>query len=127
MNVIVCYSFTHTNMKVIHMAVIEINKDNFESEFLNSGLPVVMDFWGPQCGPCMAMMPKYHELADNPKYQGKVKFCSTDTSKNRRTAVNMKVMSLPAFVFYKDGKEAGRLTGNKATIESVRAKVEEIM
>ena len=114
-------------MKVIHMAVIEINKDNFESEFLNSGLPVVMDFWGPQCGPCMAMMPKYHELADNPKYQGKVKFCSTDTSKNRRTAVNMKVMSLPAFVFYKDGKEAARLIGNKATIESVRAKVEEIM
>ena len=109
------------------MAVIEINKDNFESEFLNSGLPVVMDFWGPQCGPCMAMMPKYHELADNPKYQGRVKFCSADTSKNRRAAVNMKVMSLPAFVFYKNGRETARLTGNKATIESVRAKVEEIM
>ena len=73
------------------------------------------------------MMPKFHELADNPKYQGKVKFCATDTSKNRRTAVTLKVMSLPAFVFYKDGKEAARLTGNKATIEAVRAKVDELM
>ena len=109
------------------MSVVEINKDNFELEFLKSGLPVVMDFWGPQCGSCMAMMPMYHELADNPKYQGRVKFCSADTSKNRRTAVSMKVMSLPAFVFYKDGKETARLIGNKATIESVRAKVEELM
>ncbi len=108
------------------MAVIEINKDNFESEFLNSRLPVVLDFWGPQCGPCMAMMPKYHELADSPKYQGRVKFCSADTSKNRRTAVNMKIMSLPAFVFYKDGIETARLIGNKATMESVTAKIDEL-
>lgn len=118
---------THTLiMKVINMAVIEINKDNFESEFLNSRLPVVLDFWGPQCGPCMAMMPKYHELADSPKYQGRVKFCSADTSKNRRTAVNMKIMSLPAFVFYKDGIETARLIGNKATMESVTAKIDEL-
>ena len=112
---------------MIQLSVIEISKDNFESEFIKSELPVVMDFWGPNCGPCMAMMPKYHELADNPKYQGRVKFCSTDTSKNRRTAVTLKVMSLPAFVFYKDGKETARLTGNKATIEAVMAKTEELM
>ena len=112
---------------MIQLAVIEINKDNFEAEFLKSSIPVVMDFWGPQCGPCMAMMPKYHELSDNPKYQGRVKFCSADTSKNRRTAVSMRVMSLPAFVVYKDGREAARLTGSKATIEAVRAAVDNLV
>ena len=109
------------------MSVIEISKENFEAEFLKSEVPAVMDVWGPNCGPCMAMMPKYHELADNPKYHGRVKFCSVDTSKNRRTAVTLKVMSLPAFVLYKDGKETARLSGSKASIEALRAKVEELM
>ena len=112
---------------MIRLAVIEISKDNFEAEFVKSDLPVVMDFWGPQCAPCLAMMPKFHDLADNPKYQGRVKFCSVDTSTNRRAAITLKVMSLPAFVFYRNGKEAARLTGNKTTIESIRAKADELI
>ena len=94
---------------------------------MKSELPVVVDFWGPNCGPCMAMMPKYHELAENPKYQGRIRFCAVDTSKNRRTAVNLRVMSLPTFVFYKGGKESARLSGNKATIEAISSKIEELM
>ena len=109
------------------MAVIEINKDNFEAECLNSGLPVVMDFWGPNCGPCMAMMPKYHELAENPKYAGKFKFCAADTSKNKRTAITLKVMSLPTFLFYKEGRETARLSGKNVSIEAVRGKIEELI
>ena len=105
----------------------EISKDNFESEFLNSELPAVMDFWGPNCEPCMTLMPKYHELADNPKYQGKFKFCEVDTSKNRRVAVSLRVMALPTFLFYKDGKESARISGNNTTIEAIAAKVEELL
>lgn len=109
------------------MSVVEISKENLEAEFLKSELPVVMDFWGPKCGPCMALMPKYHELADNPKYQGKFKFCSVDTSKNRRVAVTLRVMALPTFLFYKDGKEAARISGDDTTIEAIAAKVEELL
>ena len=109
------------------MPVVEINKDNLEAEFLKSELPVVMDFWGPNCGPCAVLMPKYHEMADNPKYAGRFKFCSLDTSKNRRAAITLKVMALPTFVFYKGGKEAARISGNRTTIEAVRAKVEELI
>jgi thioredoxin 1 len=36
---------------------VEVNKDNYEAEVLQSELPVMVDFWGPQCGPCMALMP----------------------------------------------------------------------
>ena len=109
------------------MSVMEISKDNLEAEFLNSKIPAVMDFWGPQCAPCITLMPKYHQLADNPKYQGKFKFCSVDTSKNRRVAVSLKVMALPTFLFYKDGKEAARISGNNTTIEEIAAKVEELL
>ena len=109
------------------LAVVEINKENFETEFLKSKLPVVMDFWGPNCGPCMALMPKYHELAENPKYDGKFKFCSVDTSKNRRVAITLKVIAQPTFLFYKEGKEVARISGNDTTIEAITAKVEELM
>ena len=97
--------------KVIQLAVIEINRDNLEAEFLKSELPAVMDFWGPGCGPCMAMMPKYHELADNPKYAGR----------------SLRVMSLPTFLFYKGGKEVARLSGKNTAIETITAKLEELI
>lgn len=111
------------------MAVTEITKENFEEECKNSPVPAVLDFWGPKCGPCLALMPKYHELAENPKYEGKFKFCSVDTSKNRRVATMVRpaVMMQPAFLFFKDGQEVARLTGDKLTIEAITSKVDELM
>ena len=101
------------------MAVTEITKENFEEECKNSPVPAVLDFWGP----------KYHELAENPKYEGKFKFCSVDTSKNRRVAMMVRpaVMMQPAFLFFKDGQEVARLGGDKLTIEAITAKVDELM
>ena len=111
------------------MSVTEITRDNFESEITNSPVPAVLDFWGPGCGPCMALMPKYHELADSSKYEGRVKFCSVDTSRNRRVAMMVRpaVMGLPMFVFFRDGKEIARLGGNKLTIEQLTAKADELI
>ena len=110
------------------MPIIEITKDNFDEEFKNSPLPTVLDFWGPKCGPCLSLMPKFHELAEEPKYAGKIKFCSVDTSKNRRVSMMVKpaVMSLPTFVFFKNGSEIARLTGNNITIEKITAKIDEV-
>ncbi len=109
------------------MAIIEITKDNFETEFKNSSIPAVLDFWGPKCGPCMTLMPKYHELAENPKYEGKFKFCSVDTSKNRRVTMMVKpaVMAQPTFIFYKGGQEVARLGGSSLTIDKITDKVDE--
>lgn len=110
------------------MAIVEITKENFEEEIKNSPLPAVLDFWGPKCRPCMALMPKYHELADNPKYIGKFKFCSVDTSKNRRVSMMVKpaVMAQPTFLFFKGGEEVARLGGSNLTIEKITAKVDEL-
>ena len=96
------------------MAVVEITKENAEAEVKGSEILAVLDFWGPKCVPCMALYPKYHELAENPKYEGKVKFC-------------FKVMQQPTFLYYKNGEEVGRIGGDDTTIEAITAKVEELM
>jgi len=108
-------------------AIVELTKENCDAEVKESPILAVVDFWGPKCGPCMALMPKYHELAENPKYEGKVKFCSVDTSQNRRVAINVQVMAQPTFLFYKDGAEVARISGDDTTIEGITAKVDELI
>ncbi|MBR2209687.1 MAG: thioredoxin [Synergistaceae bacterium] len=110
------------------MPVVEITKENFEEEIKNSPLPTVLDFWGPKCGSCMALMPKYHEISDNPKYGSNFKFCSVDTSKNRRVSMMVRpaVMALPTFLFFKNGAEVARLSGSGLTIEKITEKLDEL-
>ena len=104
---------------------IDLTKENSDAEVKESALPVVVDFWGPSCGPCMALMPTFLEIAD--KYEGKVKFCKVDTSQNKRVAINFKVMSLPTILFWKGGVEVARLIGGNATKESITSKIEEML
>ncbi|WP_371363443.1 Thioredoxin [Sporomusa rhizae] len=87
----------------------ELTKENFEQEVFQSDLPVLVDFWGPKCVPCMGLMPLVEELAA--KYAGKVKFCKVNTTENRRLAIQVKVMSLPTFQFYNKGELVAELNG----------------
>lgn len=87
--------------------LLAITKENFEQEVLQSSIPVLLDFWGPKCAPCLALMPEVEELASI--YDGKVKFCKINSAENRRLAMELKVMSLPTFQFYKDGQLVGQL------------------
>ena len=81
------------------MAMVELTKDNFDAEVKESSLPVLVDFWGPKCGPCMALLPNVHKMAE--EFEGKVKFCSVDVSQNRRVAINCRVMILPSLLFWR--------------------------
>jgi thioredoxin 1 len=96
--------------------MIEINSDSFEREVLHSPMPVLVDFWGPQCGPCLALMPKVESLTE--RYGDKVRITKVEAPKNRRLCLTLKVMSLPTFLFFKDGKEVDRLSGDIA-IQSI--------
>jgi thioredoxin 1 len=53
------------------------------------------------------------------KFEGKVKFTKIDASKNRRLCINLKVIDLPTYLFYKSGKEVNRLKGDALTIEQI--------
>lgn len=104
----------------------EVGKDNYDQEVKQSGMPTLVDFWGPQCVPCKALMPHVEELSK--EYEGKVKFCKCDSSQNRRLCVTLKVLGLPTFLFYnKDGEEVSRITGDTITPELIKENVEKLL
>ena len=101
--------------------MVELDKKNFEEEVLNAESTVLVDYWGPTCEPCKALMPHVHKLEET--YGEKVKFCSLDITKARRLAIKQKVMGLPAIIIYKDGEEVERLAESEATAAAVEEMV----
>ena len=77
---------------------IDVNADTFEKEVVQSEIPVLVDFWGPQCKPCLGLMPHVDKLAE--KYEGKLKVTKVDASQNRRFCITLRVLSLPTFLFF---------------------------
>jgi thioredoxin 1 len=88
---------------------IDVHRDNYEQEVLNAPIPVLVDFWGPRCTNCLALMPTVEEIER--KYEGNLKVAKLDASKNRRLCMSLRVMGLPTFILYRDGQEVGRLVG----------------
>ena len=89
--------------------VAEVNDANFNSEVIESKIPVIVDFWASWCGPCKMIAPIFESLAG--KIGDKVKFVKLNTDDNQTTAAQYQVMSIPTLIIYKDGKEAERLVG----------------
>ena len=92
---------------------LDINRDNYESEVLQSKGAVMVDFWGPQCRPCLALMPTVDKLEE--RYAGKIKVAKVNAQENRMLCAKLQVISLPAYLFYKDGVEISRLGGEQLT------------
>jgi len=92
---------------------LDLNRDNYESEVLQSKEPVMVDFWGPQCRPCLALMPAVDRLEK--EYTGKVKVAKVNAAENRMLCAKLRVLGLPTYLFYKDGTEINRLSGEHIT------------
>jgi thioredoxin 1 len=103
----------------------EVVKDTFAAEVVQSDRPVVVDFWGPQCGPCLALMPEVAALGE--KYGEKVKLTKVEAPKNRRLCLELKVLALPTFLFYLGGKERERLSGNDVSIERIEDSIQKML
>ena len=103
--------------------IIEVTRDNFASEVLESETPVLVDFWGPQCQPCLALMPTVDDLAR--RYEGQLKVAKVSAPENRRLCLNLKVLNLPTFLFFKGGEEVHRLTGD-VTSHDLREKAAQL-
>ncbi len=85
------------------------NKENFEAEVLTSELPVLVDFYADWCGPCKMMAPLVHQLAE--EYAGKVKIGKINVDENVEIAQKYRVMSIPTFVFFKQGEVVATAVG----------------
>lgn len=101
--------------------MIELDKENFETEVLNyTEKPVFVDFWGDKCEICKELMPGVHGLEE--KYGDKIKFSSLNISKARRLAIGQKVLGLPTMVIYRNGEKLNTITPDKiSTLDDVES------
>ena len=102
--------------------MIIVDKETFEAEVLQSSMPCVVDLWGPQCGPCLALMPEVEKLAE--AYEGKLKFCKLNVAENRRLVISLRVMAVPTILFYKGGECVARISGDAVSIEAIKAEAD---
>lgn len=102
-----------------------IHADNFESEVLQSELPVVVDLWGPKCAPCLALMPHVEALAE--EYAGRIRFAKLNVMENRPLVVTLRVLGVPTFLFYRKGEQRERISGAAVTLEAIRAGAERLL
>ncbi len=88
---------------------LEITDSNFEEVVLKSGKPVLVDFWAEWCGPCRMVGPVVEELAK--EYDGKAVIGKLNVDNNPRIATEYGIMSIPALLFFKDGKVVDKQVG----------------
>ncbi len=89
--------------------VVNVTDVSFETDVLQSGMPVLVDFWASWCGPCKMVGPIVEELADD--FAGKAKVCKLNVDENTKTAQAYGVMSIPTLILFKNGKEVDRVVG----------------
>ena len=95
-----------------------INNDNFESEALNSNVPVLLEFYSDSCIPCKRMSPILAELEEE---HTDIKVSKLNIKFGADTVRKYNVMSSPTIVFFKNGEEVNRIKGvaKKADLEAV--------
>jgi len=89
--------------------IVTVKDDNFESEVLKSGVPVLVDFWAEWCGPCRMVAPVLDELAD--ELDGNVRIVKLNVDENQQIAYQFQVQSIPTFILFKNGQMADRMMG----------------
>ena len=92
------------------MSALNINKNNFAEEVLNSEKPVLVDFWASWCGPCRMVVPIVEKIAEEyPEY----KVVKVNVDEEPELAAQFEVMSIPSLMIFKNGKLVNKSVGAK--------------
>ena len=89
---------------------VTLDAQSFEKHTTRSGLPVLVDFWAPWCGPCRAMSPILDRVAGERRTQLQVGKVNTD--EQQQLAGKLGIRSIPTLILFRDGKELARRAGS---------------
>ncbi|MBR4208549.1 MAG: thioredoxin [Lachnospiraceae bacterium] len=101
------------------MAAVNVTKDNFQAEVLESDKPVLVDFWASWCGPCKMLSPIVEQVAESVQ---DVKICKVNVDDEQELAERYNIMSIPALKVFKNGEVVNEGVGFMP-----REKVEELI
>jgi thioredoxin 1 len=89
--------------------ITHVSEASFDQEVVQSGQPVLVDYWAEWCGPCKMIEPLLHEIAD--EYAGRIKIAKVNIDENPQVANQFKIRGIPTLMVFKDGKVQGMKVG----------------
>ena len=92
------------------MSALNITKNNFQEEVMNSDKPVLLDFWAGWCGPCRMLSPVVDEIAEE---NDDIKVCKINVDEQQDLASEFKIMTIPTLMVFKNGEMQSRSMGVK--------------
>jgi thioredoxin 1 len=98
--------------------IADVTDATWTAEVVSASVPVLVDFWGPNCAPCKAIAPHVETLAT--EHHGKLKVVKVNVHENMRTASDFKILAMPTFIVLKDGREVARQRGTAGGLEGLR-------
>jgi thioredoxin 1 len=93
---------------------VNVHEANFEAEVLQSSMPVLLDVWGPSCGPCKQLEPVIMDLTAH--YDGRVKVCELSAQLAPRVAAALRVQATPTVIYFERGQELERIHGFRSSL-----------